>query len=71
MPREGRPDVALSIHYEGPLRAPVRKGEAVAELEIRVDGMAPSHVPLYAGEDVDRARGLDRLWNGLVGLARW
>ena len=71
LPREGERDITLSIHYDGPLRAPVTKGEAVAELEIRVDGMEPSRVPLFAGEDVGNASGLDRLWNGLAGLMRW
>jgi D-alanyl-D-alanine carboxypeptidase (penicillin-binding protein 5/6) len=71
LPREGQPDVTLSLHYEGPLRAPVRKGEQVAELEIRVAGMEPSRVPLFAGNDVGKARGFDRLVNGLAGLFRW
>lgn len=71
LPRRGRPNIALSVHYEGPLRAPIRSGEAVAELEIRVDGMPPSRVPLFAGTDVGGAEGIDRLWNGLAGLVRW
>ncbi len=63
--------VSLSIRYLGPLRAPVRKGEAVAELIITADGMTPSSVPLVAGANIGRAEGLGRLRNGLVGLARW
>lgn len=67
----GDSTVSLSIRYLGPLRAPVRKGEAVAELIISVDGMTPSSVPLVAGASVARAEGLGRLRNGLVGLVRW
>lgn len=58
----------LTVHYQGPLRAPIAKGEQVAELEIAVDGMRPSRVPLMAGEAVDKANAAERLLNGVVGL---
>lgn len=70
-PVGGSPKLALSVRYLGPLRAPVRKGETVAELVIAVDDMPPSAVPLQAGADVHKAEGLGRLRNGLVGLFRW
>ena len=60
--------VKLSIHYEGPLRAPIAKGEQVAELEIAAEGMRPSRVPLMAGNDVPVANGFQRLINGIAGL---
>jgi serine-type D-Ala-D-Ala carboxypeptidase (penicillin-binding protein 5/6) len=71
VPHGTDPELALSVRYLGPLRAPIRKGETVAELEISAAGMAPSYVPLVAGADVARADGLTRLRNGLVGLLRW
>ncbi len=67
MPRGTDRPISLSIHYEGPLRAPIANGQQVAELEIKVDGMPPSRVPLIAGEDVAKAGPLHRLFNGLVG----
>lgn len=67
MPRGNNRPISLAIHYEGPLRAPIAKGQRVAELEIRVKGIASSRVPLIAGEDVKVAGPLDRLFNGLVG----
>lgn len=60
--------ISLSVHYKGPLVAPIRKGDQVGELEIRVRGLAPGHVPLYAGRDVGKAGVLDRLRNGLINL---
>ncbi len=68
IPQGSRPDVKLSVHYRGPIAAPVRKGEQVGELEIRVAGLAPGRVPLYAGRDVGVAGPFDRLWNGLADL---
>ena len=60
--------VKLSIHYQGPLRAPIAKGEQVAELEIAADGMRPSRVPLMAANDVPAANGFERLVNGIASL---
>lgn len=60
--------IQLSIRYEGPLRAPVRRGESVAELEIAVEGMASFRVPLLAGEDIPQANLGKRLANGLAGI---
>lgn len=60
--------VGLAIRYEGPLRAPIAKGEQVAELEIAVEGLRPSRVPLVAAEAVDEANPAERLVNGLAGL---
>ena len=61
-------EVRLSIRYEGPLRAPITKGEQVAELEIAVDGMEPARVPLSAAQDVPVANIAERLVNGVAGL---
>ena len=60
--------VQLTIRYQGPLRAPIEAGEPVAELEIAVDGLEPSRVPLLAAEAVPEANALQRLVNGVAGL---
>lgn len=67
-PRGTRAPVALRIVYDGPLPAPIRKGDTVAALEIRVGNGAPQKVPLVAGADVGKAGPLRRLVNGLAGL---
>ena len=60
-------DISVRLHYNGPLRAPIEKGEEVAELEVMVDGMPTSKIPLVAGHEVTRASGLRRLFNGFTG----
>lgn len=67
MPRGANRAVALTIRYNGPLRAPIEQGRHVADLEIAVEGMAPSKVPLLAGEHVGVAGPFDRLINGVAG----
>jgi D-alanyl-D-alanine carboxypeptidase (penicillin-binding protein 5/6) len=53
------------IVYQGPLKAPIRKGDQVAVLRVTSSTNAVNEVPLYAGEDVTGAgiirRGLDTL----------
>lgn len=60
--------VTLSVHYRGPVVAPIHKGQRIADLEVTVDGLAPGRVPLYAARDVGKAGPLDRLRNGLINL---
>lgn len=61
-------EVKLTVHYQGPLRAPIKFGEQVAELEIAVEGLKPSRVPLHAAAAIPEANVLQRLVNGLAGL---
>lgn len=61
-------EIQLTIHYEGPLRAPIVRGERVAQLEIAIKGMDPFRVPLVAAEDVAQATLGQRLINGLANI---
>jgi D-alanyl-D-alanine carboxypeptidase (penicillin-binding protein 5/6) len=58
--------VTAQIVYEGPIKAPIRKGDQVATLRVTAaDTKATNDIPLYAGEDIGRSnfamRGLDSL----------
>lgn len=68
VPREAGGKVTLAIAYDGPLRAPVTKGETVAELVIAAEGMEPSRVPLVAAENVAKAGFFQRIRNAFSGL---
>src|SRR5579864_1078315 len=64
--------VTMKIRYDGPLMAPIAKGQEVAQLVITTGDTPPQIVPLVAGEDVGRAGFFGRIWLGLkqlVGLA--
>lgn len=67
MPRGENRKIQLRVHYDGPLRAPISKGQHVADLEIAVEGMEPSRLPLIAGEDVAEAGIFARVRNGILG----
>ncbi len=66
LPRNASGEVRLTIAYNGPLKAPIRKGDMVASLEIQTGKGEPHRVPLFAGEDVGTADALARLRNGLL-----
>ena len=59
---------SMKIRYQGPLTAPIAKGQEVAELVITTGDTPPQVVPLVAGEDVGRAGFFGRIWLGLKSL---
>jgi len=62
----------LKIRYEGPVKAPIAKGQHVADLVVFTADTSPQVVPLVAGEEIDRAGFFGRIWLGLkqlIGMA--
>ncbi len=58
--------VSASIVYDGPIKAPIKKGDQVAILRIVSDELtATNEIPLYAGDDIGQSnfayRGIDFL----------
>ena len=60
--------VQVKIRYDGPLAAPIKKGQEVAQLVVTTADTPPQIVPLVAGEDVGRAGFFGRIWLGLKSL---
>lgn len=65
VPKGLDPRVTLTLRYEGPLQAPIAKGEQVAELIVEINGMPEHRVPLVAREEVLEATALQRVFNAL------
>ena len=61
-------NIQTKIRYEGPLIAPIVKGQEVAQLVITTGDTPPQIVPLVAGEDVGKAGFFGRMWLGLKSL---
>lgn len=60
------------IRYNGPLKAPIKKGDHVADLVVTTADSGEQVMPLVAGEDVAEAGFFRRAWIGLaqlIGLA--
>ncbi|MDQ3246729.1 MAG: D-alanyl-D-alanine carboxypeptidase [Pseudomonadota bacterium] len=65
-------DPTLKIRYNGPLKAPIAKGQHVADLMVSTGNSPPQVMPLVAAESVEEAGFFGRAWLGfkqLVGLA--
>ena len=62
------PPVKLTLRYDGPLRAPLRKGTDVATLRVSTPGEPPRDLRLLAGESTAVAGSFARLRNGMLGL---
>jgi serine-type D-Ala-D-Ala carboxypeptidase (penicillin-binding protein 5/6) len=63
---------AMKIRYQGPVAAPIAKGQHVADLVITTSDTPPQVVPLIAGEAVGKAGFFGRIWLGfkqLIGMA--
>jgi len=65
---EERKAADAEIVYTGPLRAPVRRGKAVARLRIRLDGRTIAYFPLYAARSVEPD---DNMWRKAFGTLKF
>lgn len=68
LPKGKKAKVRLDIRYRGPVPAPIKAGDDIADLVVSVDGLEPYGIPLEAAEDVDKANPFERLVNGVLGV---
>ncbi len=59
---------SMKIRYQGPIAAPIAKGDHIADLVVTTPDTPPQIVPLVAGEDVGKAGFFGRIWLGLKSL---
>jgi D-alanyl-D-alanine carboxypeptidase (penicillin-binding protein 5/6) len=52
LPRRSSRDMVVKVAYDGPIAAPIAKGQPIAKLKITAAGVAPVELPLVAGADV-------------------
>lgn len=68
LPRAASGNMTVKLVYDGPIKAPIKKGDQIARLVVSTPGTAPQIMPLVAANDVDEAGIFGRLWNGLTSL---
>jgi D-alanyl-D-alanine carboxypeptidase (penicillin-binding protein 5/6) len=66
LPAGAASDISVRVRYNGPVRAPIRKGQEIARLLVTTRDAGTQTMPLVAAEDVAEAGVLGRLWNGLA-----
>ena len=68
LPLTASGNISVKVVYTGPIKAPIAKGEQIAQLIVSTPDTDPQIMPLVAGEDVAEAGIFGRLWNGLKSL---
>lgn len=61
LPRKARTEMKVTVGFNAPIPAPIRKGERVASLRITAPAIAPMELPVVAGIDVDELSMLGRI----------
>jgi D-alanyl-D-alanine carboxypeptidase (penicillin-binding protein 5/6) len=68
LPAGAAPDLQLRVVYNGPIKAPIKAGDHIADLEVISPDMPKQLLPLVAETDVAEAGFFGRAWAGLKGL---
>ncbi len=68
LPAGAAPDIQLRVVYNGPIKAPIKAGQHIADLIVTTPDMPAQSLPLVADKDVDEAGFFGRAWAGLMGL---
>ncbi|QDZ07524.1 D-alanyl-D-alanine carboxypeptidase [Sphingomonas panacisoli] len=68
VPSGSSPNMTASVVYDGPLKAPIKAGDHVADLIVKTPGMTDQRFPLVAANDVGQAGFFGRAWAGLMQL---
>lgn len=66
IPRTQRDQMRVAVVYDGPVPAPVMRGDEVARLVVSAPGIEARTIPLYAGASVAEAGMIGRVWAALV-----
>lgn len=68
IPSGSDPAMTAKVVYTGPLQAPIKAGQHVADLVVQTEGGPTSTMPLVAEADVGEAGFFGRAWSGLLSL---
>ncbi|MDB5677170.1 D-alanyl-D-alanine carboxypeptidase family protein [Sphingomonas bacterium] len=68
VPSGSNPVMTSTVVYDGPLKAPIKAGDHIADLIVKTPGMTDQRFPLVAASDVGQAGFFGRAWVGLMQL---
>jgi D-alanyl-D-alanine carboxypeptidase (penicillin-binding protein 5/6) len=60
------PAISAKVVYQGPIKAPIKAGQHIADLVVTSPDMPAQRLPLVADKDVDEAGFFGRAWAGLT-----
>jgi serine-type D-Ala-D-Ala carboxypeptidase (penicillin-binding protein 5/6) len=65
---DARAGMKVMVSYDGPVKAPISKGQRIGSLNVTAPNAPELNVPLYAAADVGSAGFLSRIFTGLHAL---
>ncbi|TPG14268.1 D-alanyl-D-alanine carboxypeptidase family protein [Sphingomonas oligophenolica] len=68
LPAGAVPVLNAKVVYQGPIKAPIKAGDHIADLVVTSPGIPEQHLPLVAATDVGKAGFFGRAWAGLRSL---
>jgi D-alanyl-D-alanine carboxypeptidase (penicillin-binding protein 5/6) len=68
LPAGAAGNIRVKVVYDGPIKAPIAKGQHIADLVVSTADTPPQTMPLVAAEAVGEAGFFGRMWNGLTSL---
>ncbi|WEK42772.1 MAG: D-alanyl-D-alanine carboxypeptidase [Candidatus Sphingomonas colombiensis] len=68
LPAGAVPVLNAKVVYQGPIKAPIKAGDHIADLLVTSPGLPDQTMPLVADKDVGEAGFFGRAWAGLTGL---
>ncbi|TVR80836.1 MAG: D-alanyl-D-alanine carboxypeptidase [Rhodospirillales bacterium] len=66
LPRVARPEMTVAVRYDGPVPAPIERGQQIGTMVVRAPGVPDAEIPLLAGESVERLGLFRRLFAALT-----
>lgn len=66
LPAGAAPEISAKVVYSGPIKAPIKAGQHIADLVVSSPDMPAQRLPLVADADVGEAGFLGRAWAGLT-----
>lgn len=61
-------NMKMKVSYDGPIKAPIKAGDHIADLIVTTPDTPPAVVPLVAGSDVAEAGFFRRVWLGILSI---
>ena len=68
IPSGSSPDMQIKVVYQGPIQAPIKAGQHIADIVVTTPDTGAQTMPLVAAKDVGKAGFFRRAWNGLTTL---
>ncbi len=68
IPKASDGKISMKVTYNGPIKAPIVKGQPIATLVVTTADAGQQSVALVAGEDIGEAGFFDSVWAGLKSL---